>query len=63
MLKLLDTGEQDEDGGEVKGRLRPFYQSHSQAQVPLKPEDRPRQPDSVAATPDYSGSMQHTGLH
>ena len=52
MLELLDTDEEGWDATEMEDRLRPFYQFHSQAQVPLKPEDELRQYDSVAVTPD-----------
>jgi hypothetical protein len=38
-----------------------FYDSHSQARVPSKPEDELRRHDSVAVSADYSGSM-HSGL-
>jgi len=41
----------------IVGGFGSFYQSHSQTEVPSKPEDELSRYDSVAASPDYSGSM------
>lgn len=56
---LLDTRGEDEDEAEaeIEDGSGPFYHPIAKPRSPSKPEDGLGRYNSVAASPDYSGSM------